>query len=111
MRLSEGGQCRRLYPGENAVRQKKIVPESRVVKHVGLSQWEEEGSVGNVLHVCAEYKDVCLRVLGTKQVNFTSQEKLMWSVQRACCPQLKRGRRSEKMVIGTAEEAGDRVGG
>ena len=87
------------------------MPESREVKHVGLSQWEEEGSVANVLHVCAEYKDVCLRVLGTKQVNFTSQEKLMWPVQRACCPQLKRGRGSEKMVIGTAEKAGDGGGG
>lgn len=67
--------------------EKKKGLEYREVKHVGLSQWEEEGSVGNV-HVCAEYKDVCLRVLGTKQVNFTSHEELVWPEQRACCPKL-----------------------
>lgn len=70
------------------------MPESREVKHVGRSQWEEEGSVGNV-HVCAEYKDVCLRVLGTKQVNFISHGELVWPVQRACCPKLGAGVRED----------------
>ena len=71
------------------------MPESREVKHVGLSQWEEKGSVKMSTHVCAEYKDVCLRVLGTKQVNFTSHEELVWPVQRACCPKLGAGVRED----------------